>query len=235
MDPKTARINLGDSMQYVATLLVLTQASDLMVIDDEGRFIGVLSEGDIPRTIMPDFEGLTEAGSSLRRAFEIFRGAGRSYADQPITRKDGRRDRGDAVHFRLLRRSLPDHHTAEDGAKLHVAGRLLTRLHMSGADYDRAYRPVAPDEPAGESGSCQADGTAVSSAIMCSSAAWSGPTVGLLRDTDALPLTPPESGLPGSRCCRSRAGSTLPDRVGCGRPDRSRGPGAPPSPGAPRG
>ncbi len=86
IDRKTARIELSDTMQRAATLLVLTQASDLMVVDDAGRFVGVLSEGDILRTIMPDFEGLVEAGSSLRRAFEIFRRAGRDYANQPITR-----------------------------------------------------------------------------------------------------------------------------------------------------
>jgi CBS domain-containing protein len=86
MDRKSARVGLNDTMALAAELLVLTQASDLAVIDPDGSFVGVLSEGDILRLLIPDVEGLAESGISLRRAFELFVEGGRSYADQPISR-----------------------------------------------------------------------------------------------------------------------------------------------------
>ena len=86
MDRKSARVGLSDSMGLAAELLVLTQASDLMVIDEVGSFIGVLSEGDILRMLIPDLEGVVDSGISLRRAFELFVEGGRRYADQPIGR-----------------------------------------------------------------------------------------------------------------------------------------------------
>jgi CBS domain-containing protein len=57
-----------------------------MVVDDDGRYLGVLSEGDILRAVMPDFEGLMESGASLQDAFGIFLDNGRQYGDQPIRR-----------------------------------------------------------------------------------------------------------------------------------------------------
>jgi CBS domain-containing protein len=86
MDRRTARITVDAPMSLAAELLVLSQASDLMVVDDEGRYLGVLSEGDVLRAVMPDFEGLLESGASLQDAFGIFLDNGRQYGDQPIRR-----------------------------------------------------------------------------------------------------------------------------------------------------
>jgi CBS domain-containing protein len=86
MDRRTARITVDAPMSLAAELLVLSQASDLMVVDDDGRYLGVLSEGDILRAVMPDFEGLMESGASLQDAFAIFLDNGRQYGDQPIRR-----------------------------------------------------------------------------------------------------------------------------------------------------
>lgn len=86
MDRRTARITVDAPMSLAAELLVLSQASDLMVVDDDGRYLGVLSEGDILRAVMPDFEGLLESGASLQDAFGIFLDNGRQYGDQPIRR-----------------------------------------------------------------------------------------------------------------------------------------------------
>ena len=86
MDRRTARISIDAPMSLAAELLVLSHASDLMVVDETGCYIGVLSEGDLLRAIMPDFEGLLESGASLEDAFRIFADAGREYADQPIGR-----------------------------------------------------------------------------------------------------------------------------------------------------
>lgn len=86
MNTKAARIRLGQPMAVAAELLVVTMAVDLMVIDDDNHFIGVLAGGDLLHAIMPDFEGLMEAGASLQRACEIFTDAGGDYADEPIDR-----------------------------------------------------------------------------------------------------------------------------------------------------
>jgi CBS domain-containing protein len=86
MDRRAARVSLDASMSLAADLLVLSRASDLMVVDEDGRYVGVLAEGDLLRAIMPDFEGLMESGASLEEAFAIFLDAGRDYADQPIRR-----------------------------------------------------------------------------------------------------------------------------------------------------
>lgn len=84
MNTKTARIHLNRPMKLAAEILVLTQASDLIVIDEDDRFVGVLPEGDLLHAIMPDFDGLMESGASLQRAFEVFLSSGSSYADQLI-------------------------------------------------------------------------------------------------------------------------------------------------------
>jgi CBS domain-containing protein len=86
MNRRAARISVGAPMSLAAELLVVSQASDLMVVDEEGRYVGVLPEGDLLRAIIPDFEGLMESGASLEDAFRIFLESGETYADQPIGR-----------------------------------------------------------------------------------------------------------------------------------------------------
>ena len=86
MDRRDARITLDAPMSRAAELLQQSQASDLMVVDDDGRYVGVLAEGDLLRGVMPDFDGLMESGASLEDAYRIFVESGRQYADQPIRR-----------------------------------------------------------------------------------------------------------------------------------------------------
>ncbi len=86
MNAKSARIHLDRPMKLAAEILVLTQASDLIVIDDDDRFVGVLPEGDLLNAIMPDFGGLMESGASLERACQILLDSGADYADEPIRR-----------------------------------------------------------------------------------------------------------------------------------------------------
>jgi CBS domain-containing protein len=86
MDRKAARIHRDSPMALAAELLVLSQASDLAVIDEQGSFLGVLSEGDLLRALMPDVGEDVESPASLRRAFANFLDAGPAYADQPIGR-----------------------------------------------------------------------------------------------------------------------------------------------------
>jgi CBS domain-containing protein len=86
MDRRAARITLDAPMSLAAELLVLSRASDLMVVDGDGRYVGVLAEGDLLHAVLPDFEGLIESGASLEDAYRIFLENGRDYGDQPIRR-----------------------------------------------------------------------------------------------------------------------------------------------------
>lgn len=86
MDRRAARISLDAPMSLAAELLVSSRASDLMVVDGDGSYVGVLAEGDLLHAVMPDFEGLAESGASLQDAFRIFLENGRHYSDQPIGR-----------------------------------------------------------------------------------------------------------------------------------------------------
>jgi len=58
MDTSFAEIPLTATFQRAAELFVETQTSDLVVVDD-GRYAGILSEGDLLRALLPDFEEST--------------------------------------------------------------------------------------------------------------------------------------------------------------------------------
>ena len=83
---RVARIRLTSTMKEAAQLMVLTQASDLVVVDDDERFIGVVSEGDLIRAVLPDFEEVVNARGSLDDAFRIFLDSGKNLAGESIQR-----------------------------------------------------------------------------------------------------------------------------------------------------
>jgi CBS domain-containing protein len=72
MSNRFARIRAGSTMFQAAETVALAGSSDLMVIDEDGGFVGVLSEGDILRAALPDVEEMLEAGGSLDVAFARF-------------------------------------------------------------------------------------------------------------------------------------------------------------------
>ena len=85
MTVRMARIRHNSSIQHAAEIVALSRVSDLMVIDDDDNFRGVLSEGDILRTALPDIDEILEEGGSLDDAFDIFLSKGRELSDLPIT------------------------------------------------------------------------------------------------------------------------------------------------------
>lgn len=85
MTVRTTRIRHNSSIQHAAEIVALSHASYLMVVDDDGNFRGVLSEGDILRTALPDIDEILEEGGSLDDAFDIFLSKGRELSDLPIT------------------------------------------------------------------------------------------------------------------------------------------------------
>jgi CBS domain-containing protein len=55
-----------------------------MVIDGEGAFMGVLSEGDILRATLPDFDEILAEGGTLFTAYQLFLRKGQELSDRPI-------------------------------------------------------------------------------------------------------------------------------------------------------
>jgi CBS domain-containing protein len=86
MERRAARVRADAPLRVAAELLVLTNASDLCVVDADNRFLGVLSEGDVLRALMPDFTGLAEARATLEDAYRIFASSGVLRADEPVSR-----------------------------------------------------------------------------------------------------------------------------------------------------
>lgn len=82
---RTTRVRYNSSIQHAAEIVALSRVSDLMVIDDDDNFRGVLSEGDILRTALPDIDEILEEGGSLDDAFHIFLSKGRELSDLPIS------------------------------------------------------------------------------------------------------------------------------------------------------
>ena len=86
MNTKAARIRLGQPMALAAETLVLTDAGDLMVIDDDDRFVG-RARGRRPAA--RDHAGLRGAHGGGRLAaagVRDLRPAGDDYAGEPIDR-----------------------------------------------------------------------------------------------------------------------------------------------------
>ncbi len=79
------RIRAGATILQAAQVLSTSQASDLMVVDDDNNFVGVLSEGDLIRAALPRFEEVVAQGEGLSAAFAIFQEKGGELAAKPIT------------------------------------------------------------------------------------------------------------------------------------------------------
>ena len=84
MTVRTARIRYNSNIQHAAEIVALSHVSDLMVVDEDDNFRGVLSEGDILRTALPDVVEILEEGGSLDDAFEIFLNKGKELSNLPI-------------------------------------------------------------------------------------------------------------------------------------------------------
>lgn len=72
------------TFREAAVVASRSQTSDLMVIDDEGGFVGVLSEGDLIRAALPNYDDLVRDGASLVGAWKVFLEKGAELANNPI-------------------------------------------------------------------------------------------------------------------------------------------------------
>src|SRR5512138_3529731 len=84
MNVNAARIRETGTVRQAAELLSSSQASDLMVVDEDGNFRGVLSEGDLIRAALPRYDEILRDGGSIHDALESFVDNGREMANHPI-------------------------------------------------------------------------------------------------------------------------------------------------------
>jgi CBS domain-containing protein len=84
MSTRTIRIQQDANMYRAAEVVALSRISDLMVVDEEDKFIGVLSEEEILRAALPDIDEIVAEGGSLNTAFEIFLKKGKELSKLPI-------------------------------------------------------------------------------------------------------------------------------------------------------
>jgi CBS domain-containing protein len=85
MTANPIRIAPGASLHEAAETFAESEASVLMVADGNGRLVGVLSEGDLIRAMLPDLEAIRGAGSSLLDALRVFVEHGAQLAASSIT------------------------------------------------------------------------------------------------------------------------------------------------------
>lgn len=84
MNKNACTIRTGTTMAEAARMLSRSMCSDLMVVDDEGSFVGVFSEGDLVRAVMPRFEDLMLSSGTLYETFGLFLEQGHEVASHPI-------------------------------------------------------------------------------------------------------------------------------------------------------
>ncbi len=84
MATRTIRIQRDANMYRAAEVAALSRVSDLMVVDEGDKFIGVLSEADILRAALPDMDEITSEGRSMDSVFSIFLKKGKELSKLPI-------------------------------------------------------------------------------------------------------------------------------------------------------
>lgn len=84
MNINASRVLIGSTVRQAAEQFVFTGASDLVVVDAEGRFLGVLSEGDVMRAALPQLTEIVDSGRSLSDSYDLMQEKGRVLADKPL-------------------------------------------------------------------------------------------------------------------------------------------------------
>jgi CBS domain-containing protein len=84
MTVRAVCIRMGDSLHRAAEIIALSGVGDLMVINDDNDFVGVLSVGDVLRAAMPDIEEIMSEGGTLEQAFRLFLRKGSELRYKPI-------------------------------------------------------------------------------------------------------------------------------------------------------
>lgn len=86
MSINPTRILPGSTVRQAADLFAYSNASDLVVTDAENSLVGVLSEGDVMRAMLPQLSEVMAGGGRLTDSYDLFQEKGAALADQPIDR-----------------------------------------------------------------------------------------------------------------------------------------------------
>lgn len=78
-------IKMDEDMRRAAEIISIADVSDIMVVDDDKNFVGVISSGDLLRAILPNFDEVFDAGGTLADAFSFFVRKGQDLATYPIS------------------------------------------------------------------------------------------------------------------------------------------------------
>ncbi len=84
MQSQPVRVRLDSDICHAAEVVALSHVSDLMVVDVDGGFVGILSEGDILRSAMPDRREILEEGGTVEDGFAMFLARGGQLSGLPI-------------------------------------------------------------------------------------------------------------------------------------------------------
>ena len=84
MKASPAAVRPDASLAEAARLLAATDATDLYLVDEKGLLVGVLTEGDLIRAVLPDLDEIAAAGGSTQDAMDAFVAKGRRLANQTI-------------------------------------------------------------------------------------------------------------------------------------------------------
>ena len=84
MNNQAARIRHDSNLRHAAEIVALSGVGDLMVVDQEGDFVGVLSEGDILRAALPNSDEIISEGGTLLDAYHLFLRKGQELSERPI-------------------------------------------------------------------------------------------------------------------------------------------------------
>ena len=83
-NPNTIKISLNATLGDAAELFSRTRASDIMVVDEEGCLLGVASEGDLMRAVVPDQQEIIESDLPLLAGFEMMEEKGREVRELKV-------------------------------------------------------------------------------------------------------------------------------------------------------
>jgi CBS domain-containing protein len=77
-------IDQNATIHRAAEIISIAEVSDVMVVDNLKNFVGVLSEGDVIRAVLPNFDEILAAGGTLNDAFQFFVHKGQELAKRRI-------------------------------------------------------------------------------------------------------------------------------------------------------
>ncbi|MEK9785490.1 MAG: CBS domain-containing protein, partial [Gammaproteobacteria bacterium] len=86
MRSEIVSVSPDTTMRAAAEIFVKTQRGDLVVRDSENNFLGTVSEGDLIRAVLPDFDEMLRANVSSASVNKLFLNTAKSLLNEKITR-----------------------------------------------------------------------------------------------------------------------------------------------------